>query len=132
MITDQIADMLTRVRNALAVKKQEVILPSSKAKVAIANLLLKEGWIKGVEEKELPGNKKELRLHLKYDSHGKPVIRSIKRISRPSLRIYAKKHELPKVQSGYGVAIISTSKGLMTNKEAERQGQGGEVICELY
>lgn len=138
-MTDPIADMLSRIRNASAVKKHEVRLPMSKIKHEIANILKAEGWIADVDVVKAAPTKKnatssfdELRLVLKYKKTGRPTISSIKRISKPGLRIYSDKENLPKVLNNLGIAIISTSKGLMTNKEAKKQGLGGEIICEIY
>ncbi len=135
-MTDPIADMLTRVRNALAVRKVEVVLPMSKMKLKIAKILEGDGWIEKAEE--VPGRAgkekskfKELRIVLKY-KNGEPAISSIKRISRPGLRTYVKKDELPRVLNNLGIAVISTPDGLMTNLEAKKKGLGGEVICEVY
>jgi small subunit ribosomal protein S8 len=131
-MTDPIADMLTRMRNALAVKKKQAIIPSSKQKAALAHLLCKHGWLEKYEEKDLPGNKKELVLTFKYDEEGKSVITNLRRISKPSRRVYVGKETIDEVQNGYGIAVISTSHGLMTNKDARKDGQGGEVLCELF
>jgi len=129
MMTDPISDMLTRIRNGLAVKKQEVVLPHSKAKFAIAKILEKEGYLAGVERTTV-GKFPALKLQLKYDS-GQPAISKIKRVSKPGLRVYAKSTELPRVVSDFGIAIISTPNGMMTNKEARVRHLGGEVICEV-
>ncbi len=137
-MTDPIADMLTRIRNACAVKKHEVVLPMSKIKYEIAKILKAEGWIYDVEVKKVKSEKNkasvfdQLAIVLKYKKSGRPALTHIKRISKPGLRIYAKKNELPKVLNNLGIAIISTPQGLMTNKQARRQGLGGEVICEIY
>jgi small subunit ribosomal protein S8 len=137
-MTDPIADMLTRIRNAFSVGKPEILLPMSKVKLNIAKLLEREGWIEKAEAVEdgIIGERgtrfSQLRIVLKYDSEGRPSLKAIKRISKPGLRIYAKKDELPRVLNNLGIAIISTPKGLMTNREARKQGLGGEVICELY
>jgi small subunit ribosomal protein S8 len=137
-MTDPIADMLTRIRNASAVRKQDIVLPMSKIKYEIALILKKEGWISDVEKitKESKKNSAsvfdELRLVLRYKKSGRPMISSLKRISKPGLKIYAKKEELPKVLNNLGIAIISTPEGLMTNKEAKRKGVGGEILCEIY
>jgi small subunit ribosomal protein S8 len=134
---DPISDMLTRIRNASAVKKDEVVLPMSKIKYNIAKILEEDGWIKKVEVIKTEGVKNKtaafdnLKIVLKYKD-GQPAISSIKRISKSGLRIYANKGELPKVLNNYGMAIISTSAGLMTNKEARKKKIGGEVICEVY
>ena len=123
---DPIADMLTRIRNGQAANKVAINMPSSKLKVAIANVLAAEGYIESV--KVLEGAKPELEITLKY-FQGKPVVESIQRVSRPGLRIYKRKDELPKVMGGLGVAVISTSKGVMTDSAARQAGLGGEIIC---
>ena len=116
---DPIADMLTRIRNGQAANKVAISMPSSKLKVAIANVLAAEGYIESV---------KVLEITLKY-FQGKPVVESIQRVSRPGLRIYKRKDELPKVMGGLGVAVVSTSKGVMTDRAARQAGLGGEIIC---
>lgn len=126
---DPIADMLTRIRNAQARGKARVAMPHSKVKRAIADLLLRQGYIRGIEEGG-EGAKAELTVVLKY-FEGKPVIAMIKRISRPGVRTYVGKDELPSVQGGLGVAVVSTSQGLMTDREARAAGHGGEVICHV-
>ncbi|MDD5071986.1 MAG: 30S ribosomal protein S8 [Patescibacteria group bacterium] len=140
-MVDSIADMITRIRNASAVRKSEVILPMSKMKLGVAKILEKEGWVGEVEmiRGGFPKNQKDsgcvfdqLRIVLKYKKSGRPAISCLKRVSKPSLRIYAKKDRLPKVLNNLGIAIISTPQGLMTNKEAKKKGVGGEVICEIY
>ena len=118
---DPIADMLTRIRNGQAANKAAVTMPSSKLKVAIANVLKEEGFIEG-------DTKPELELTLKY-FQGKAVVESIQRVSRPGLRIYKRKDELPKVMAGLGIAVVSTSKGVMTDRAARQAGLGGEIIC---
>ena len=123
---DPIADMLTRIRNGQAANKVAINMPSSKLKVAIASVLAEEGYIESV--KVLEGAKPELEITLKY-FQGKPVVESIQRVSRPGLRIYKRKDELPKVMGGLGVAVISTSKGVMTDRAARQAGLGGEIIC---
>ena len=123
---DPIADMLTRIRNGQAAITIAVNMPSSKLKVAIANVLAEEGYIESVKISE--GAKPELEITLKY-FQGKPVVESIQRISRPSLRIYKRKDELPSVMGGLGIAVISTSKGVMTDRAARKAGLGGEIIC---
>ncbi|NOX92855.1 MAG: 30S ribosomal protein S8 [Gammaproteobacteria bacterium] len=126
-MTDPIADMLTRIRNALSAGKLTVTMPSSTKKIAIANLLVEEGYITGVNTQDIDG-KPVLEVALKY-YEGKPVIDMIKRVSRPGLRVYKGKNELPSVMNGLGVAVVSTSKGLMTDRAARKAGHGGEVIC---
>jgi len=135
---DPIADMLTRIRNASAVRKSEVVLPMSKIKLGIAKILEQEGWVGKIENLKEPSQKNKnlsfdkIKINLLYDKNGKSVINSLKRISTPGRRIYANKNELPKVLNNLGIAIISTSSGLMTNKEAKKKGVGGEIICEIY
>ena len=129
--TDPIADMLTRIRNANSSKHKTVDVPSSKIKVAIAEILFKEGYIKSFEEIE-NDTQGIIRITLKYDQKGGKVIDGIKRISKPGLRVYAGKDDLPKVLNGLGIAIISTSKGLKTDKEAREAGIGGEVLAYVW
>lgn len=130
MMTDPISDMLTRLRNASVVHKTEIQLPFSTVKFAIAKILEKEGFVGHVERAE--ANKRPvLSIGLVYDGK-EPRLRSLKRISKPGLRVYAKADALPRVMSGFGVAIISTPNGLMTNKEARTRRLGGEVICEVF
>ena len=130
-ITDPIADMLTRIRNANSAKHKTVDIPASKMKTAIAEILFKEGYIKSFE---LINNETQgiIRVTLKYDEKGTRVIDGIKRISKPGLRVYAGKEELPRVLNGLGTAIISTSKGLKTDKEAREAGIGGEVLAYIW
>ena len=129
--TDPIADMLTRIRNANSAKHKTVDVPNSKMKTAIAEILFKEGYIKSFE---LINNENQgiIRIALKYDEKGARVIDGIKRISKPGLRVYAGKEELPRVLNGLGTAIISTSKGLKTDKEAREAGMGGEVLAYIW
>ena len=129
--TDPIADMLTRIRNANSAKHKTVDVPASKMKTAIAEILFKEGYIKSFE---LISNENQgiIRITLKYDEKGTRVIDGIKRISKPGLRVYAGKEELPKVLNGLGIAIISTSQGLKTDKEAREAGIGGEVLAYIW
>ncbi|WCE02895.1 30S ribosomal protein S8 [Pseudoxanthomonas sp. JBR18] len=127
-MTDPIADMFVRIRNAAAVGKQTVKMPSSNIKVAIAGVLKSEGYITDSRVTKTENNKAELEIVLKY-FEGKPVIDTLKRVSRSGLRQYRGKDELPKVLNGLGVAIISTSKGIMTDAQARQQGVGGEVLC---
>jgi small subunit ribosomal protein S8 len=126
---DPIADLLTRVRNGLSAKKTHVSMPSSKQKVGIAQVLKDEGYVTDYQVED-SDNKPTLKIALKY-YQGKPVISMIKRVSRPALRIYKGKDELPKVMNGMGISIISTSAGLMTDRAARKAGHGGEVICYL-
>lgn len=126
---DPIADMLTRIKNALSAKKKSVVMPSSNIKVAIAKVLEEEGYITGYD---VAGDSKkpELTVVLKYYQN-KPVIEQLKRISKPSLRTYKSKDELPKVLGGLGVAILTTSKGVMSDKQARQLGIGGEILCQV-
>ncbi|MDK2821196.1 MAG: small subunit ribosomal protein [Clostridia bacterium] len=130
-MTDPIADFLTRIRNANMVYQEKVDIPASKVKRALAEILKNEGYIKKYDYIE-DGKQGILRLYLKYGSNREKVISGLKRISRPGLRIYAKKGEIPKVLGGLGIAVISTSKGILTDKEARREGVGGEVICYIW
>ena len=129
--TDPIADMLTRIRNANSAKHKTVDVPSSKMKTAIAEILFKEGYIKSFELIS-DENQGIIRITLKYDEKGTRVIDGIKRISKPGLRVYANKEELPRVLNGLGTAIISTSQGLKTDKEAREAGIGGEVLAYIW
>jgi len=129
--TDPIADMLTRVRNGLMVRKSYVLIPSSKIKVAIAQVLLEEGFIQGYEvtnERPQPN----IRLWLKYDDKRQPIVSGLRRISRPGRRVYSGKRDLPWVLSGLGIAIVSTPRGVMTDRDARRTGVGGEVLCYVW
>lgn len=126
-MSDPIADMLTRIRNAQRVEKAEVAMPASKLKVAIAQVLKDEGYIEGFQV-DPNGGKPELRIGLKYYA-GRPVIEKLERASRPGLRIYRGRNEIPVVMNGLGVAIVSTSRGVMTDRKARSQGVGGEVLC---
>ena len=126
---DPIADMLTRIRNAQMAQMESVSMPSSKLKVAVANVLQDEGYILGVNVSD--GSKPELTINLKY-YEGRPVIEEIERSSRPGLRNYAGKDDLPKVRGGLGVAIVSTSKGVMTDRAARAAGVGGEILCTVF
>jgi small subunit ribosomal protein S8 len=130
-LTDPIADMLTRIRNAGIVRKKEVDIPSSHIKVSIAKILKDEGYIKNYK---VIDNKKQgiLKLFLKYTKDKENVISGLERVSKPGCRIYCKKESIPKVLDGLGVVVISTSKGLFTGKKCEEIGLGGEVICQIW
>lgn len=130
--TDPIADMLTRIRNANSSKHKTVDVPASNMKLAIAEILLKEGYIKSFEEIKVENNQGIIRITLKYGEKGTRVIDGLKRISKPGLRVYASKDELPKVLNGLGIALISTSKGIKTDKEARQEGLGGEVLAYVW
>ena len=132
-MTDPIADMLTRIRNASRVKKADVFIPFSKIKLSIIKILKTHGFIEGYTEIK-PGEESQfggIMVKLKYDE-GKPAMTSLKRISKPGRRVYVAKDEMPNVLNNFGIAIISTSQGLFTNKEAKKMGLGGEVVCEIY
>lgn len=129
MMTDPIADMLSRIRNGVAAHKSEVLVPFSNLKLWVANILVQEGYLEKAER--LSDRFGTLRLVLRY--HGKrPAIQSLRRISKPGLRVYRNSSELPRVRSDIGIAIVSTPLGVMTNKEARRRKLGGEVMCEVY
>lgn len=125
-MTDPIADMLTRMRNALKAKKTEVNIPTSKLKFEIAKLLVKEGWVETVKEKD-----NNINITFKYEQ-GNPAISSLKRVSKPGCRIYTKHNEIPIVLGGLGIAVISTPKGIVSSNEARKKGVGGEILCEIY
>ena len=130
-MTDPIADMLTRIRNANTVKHETVNVPASNLKVELAKLLKSEGFIADYEVKE-EGKFKVITITLKYDAAGKPVITKLERISKPGLRHYSKAKNLQKVLGGMGVAIVSTPKGLLTDRKARKENVGGEVLCYVY
>ncbi|MDO4481965.1 MAG: 30S ribosomal protein S8 [Bacillota bacterium] len=130
-MTDPIADMLTRIRNANMVGHESVDVPASKMKKSIADILLREGYIKGYDVIE--DNKQGIiRIQMKYGQNKEKVITGIKKISKPGLKVYAKRDDIPKVLGGLGIAIISTSKGVITDKEARKENVGGEVICYVW
>jgi small subunit ribosomal protein S8 len=130
-MTDPIADLLTRVRNAVQAKHQKVDMPASRLKVEIARILKEEGFIAHYKTSEEEG-KNFLTLFLKYGPKGEKVISTIERISRPGCRVYVSKAEIPKVLGGLGINILTTSHGVMTGKQARRQGFGGELLCNIY
>lgn len=130
-MTDPIADMLTRIRNANMVKHETVDIPASNMKKRIANILLEEGFIKGFDVID-DGRQGIIRVQMKYGPNKEKVITGLKKISKPGLRVYAKKDEVPKVLGGLGIAIISTSNGVITDKQARKLGVGGEVICYVW
>jgi small subunit ribosomal protein S8 len=130
-LTDPIADLLTRIRNAVLIKKKEVIMPSSRLKVEIAKILKEEGYIKNF--KVIDDNKQgKLNITLKYTSDSRSVITGLQKISKPGCRIFCKKDDVPKVLDGLGVAIVSTSQGVITGKKCEEIGVGGEVLCYIW
>jgi small subunit ribosomal protein S8 len=128
-MTDPIADMLTRIRNASMVRKKEVVVPYSKLKMGIATILVREGYLAAVEE--VKDHHTSIVITLKYEA-GQPALQHLKKISKPGSRRYVKSSHIRKVLNGYGMAILSTPQGLLTNKEAQKQNIGGEVICEIY
>ena len=130
-MTDPIADMLTRIRNGLTVHKETVEVPSSKMKSALAQIMLEEGYLKGVELVE-DGFNGKLVLTLKYTDDNRSVINGLKRVSKPGLRTYSGAKEMPKVLGGFGIAIVSTNQGIMTDKQAKLKNVGGEVLCYVY
>ena len=133
MNTDPIADMLTRIRNANMVSLTEVEMPSSKLKVELAKLLKSEGYVEDYAVIEKEGSAfKTLKITLKYDEKSKPVITNLKRVSRPGLRNYCKAKDIPQVLGGMGIAIISTSKGLLTDRKARKENVGGEILCYVW
>jgi small subunit ribosomal protein S8 len=132
MLTDPIADMLTRIRNANKTKEERVFMDSSTEKLAIAKILVKEGYVADAKVDGLKGNKKVLTIVLKYSKEGERVISDLKRISKPGLRVYADVDEIPQVLNGLGIAIVSTSAGIMTDAEARKANVGGEVLAYVW
>ena len=130
-MTDPIADMLTRIRNANVVKHETVDVPASNMKKELARILLEEGFVRGYDVIE-DGKQGIIRIQLKYGQTGERVISGLKRISKPGRRVYADKHEVPRVLNGLGISIISTSKGILTDKQARKENVGGEVICYVW
>jgi small subunit ribosomal protein S8 len=130
-MTDPIADMLTRIRNAITARKAKVIMPASKMKARIAEVLKHEGFV-GVISSEEDGKQGLLSIELRYDNNNHNAIQGIRRVSKPGQRTYARHDNLPKVRSGLGIAILTTSKGVMTEREARKQGLGGELLCEVW
>ena len=130
-MTDPIADMLTRIRNANTVKHETVDVPASNMKKELARILLEEGFIRGYDVIE-DGKQGIIRIQLKYGQSGERVIQGIKRISKPGMRVYTNAYEVPKVLNGLGISIISTSKGILTDRQARKENVGGEVICYVW
>lgn len=130
-MTDPIADMLTRIRNANVVKHETVDVPASNMKKELSRILLEEGFIRGYDVIE-DGKQGIIRIQLKYGQTSERVISGLKRISKPGMRVYADKHEVPRVLNGLGISIISTSKGILTDKQARKENVGGEVICYVW
>jgi small subunit ribosomal protein S8 len=131
MVTDPIADLLTRIRNALTAGHESVQIPASKMKIAIAGVLKKEGFIKDFEVVR-DGLKRTIRIDLAYSGRKEPTISGLRRVSKPGLRVYVQKREIPRVYSGLGIAILSTPQGVMTGQEAWRRQVGGEVLCYVW
>ncbi|MCP4164628.1 MAG: 30S ribosomal protein S8 [Chloroflexi bacterium] len=131
MMTDPIADMLTRTRNAITAKHKQVTMPSANTKVALARILKDEGFIRGYDVADTKPQA-TLRLHLKYDEDRKPIITDLQRVSKPGRRVYTSRHDIPWVRSGLGVTVMSTPKGVMTGREARRAGVGGEVVAYIW
>lgn len=131
VVTDPIADMLTRIRNALQARHAEVRIPHSKLKMRIAEILIREGYVSDAEVVEA-GPQPDIRVTLKYTPERRPTISGLRRVSRPGLRVYKGRGGIPRVQGGLGVAIVSTSRGVMTDAEARRTGVGGEILCEVW
>ena len=129
--SDPIADMLTRIRNAVMVRHDSVSIPASKTKVAIAKILKEEGFITDYESPK-DKNQRSVKINLKYTGKNQPMISGLERISKPGLRVYVEKQEIPRVYGGLGIAIVSTPKGIMTGQQAWRQGIGGELLCYIW
>jgi small subunit ribosomal protein S8 len=131
MMTDPIADMLTRIRNAYKARFEKVEMPASNMKMSILQALKNEGYVKGYKLLT-EGNKAQLQVSLKYDARKKPAIAELRRLSKPGRRIYVNKDEIPQIKSGLGLAILSTSKGIITDRQARKEGVGGELICSCW
>jgi len=130
-VSDSIADMLTRIRNAVMVKHDSVLIPASRMKLSIAGVLKEEGFISNYEV--LRGKPhRVIKIHLKYDDKSQPILSGLERVSKPGLRVYIGQKEIPRVRGGLGIAIVSTSKGVMTGQQAWRQGIGGELLCYAW
>ena len=132
VVTDPIADMLTRIRNATMVRHETVTMPASKTKIELARILREEGFIKNYEVLAEEARRTTVKVYLHYRSSNESSIIGLKRVSKPGLRIYARKSEIPRYYGGLGVAILSTSQGIMTGKQARRQGLGGEILCYVW
>jgi small subunit ribosomal protein S8 len=131
MMTDPIADMLTRIRNAYKARFEKVEMPASKMKMSILQALKNEGYVKGYKLLT-EGNKAQLQVSLKYDARKQPAVAELRRLSKPGRRIYVSKDEIPQIKSGLGLAILSTSKGIITDRQARKEGVGGELICSCW
>ncbi len=132
MLTDPLADMLTRIRNANKARFETVDIPLSRLKAGVVNLLKREGYINDFKIVGVDKNKKAVRIFLRYDEYNQPVITGLKRISKPSLRVYTRKEKVPSVLNGLGMAVLSTSKGIITDREARELNVGGEVLCFVW
>ncbi len=130
-VTDPIADMLTRIRNAVMVQHDSVLIPSSKMKIAIAKRLKEEGFITDYEMVRDKSHRM-IKIHLKYDENNRPIINGLERVSKPGLRVYVGSKEIPRIYGGLGIAIVSTSKGVMTGQKAWHEGIGGELLCYVW
>jgi len=131
-MNDPIADMLTRIRNANVARHDVVTMPASKMKVAIAKVLKDEGFIRDYSVEEDGGEKRKLKVHLAYAGRREPILNGLQRVSKPGLRVYVHRNEIPRVYGGLGIAILSTPKGIMTGQEARRQSVGGELLCYVW
>lgn len=131
-VTDPVADMLTRIRNAIMVKHDSVIVPASKMKEALARILRDEGFVEDYEVSQSSNPPGIIKIYLHYRDKGEPAISGLKRVSRPGLRVYVRKGEIPRYYGGLGVSILSTSKGVMTGRQAWRDGHGGELLCYVW
>ena len=132
MNTDPIADLLTRIRNAAQVSHPSVRVPASKAKERVLNVLLEEGYVHRFETLTNEAGRSEFKIFLKYEDSGKPVIRELKRLSRPGKRLYVGTEDVPRFKGGLGLVVVSTSHGMMSDREARKQGIGGELICSVF
>ncbi len=132
MMTDPIADMLTRIRNACRARHPEVVVPHSRIKAAVARVLEDEGFLAAVHEETGPDGHPVLRIELRYGEEGEPIVESIRRRSRPSRRVYVGRDAIPRVRNGLGVAVLSTSKGVLSDRQAREAGVGGELLCEVW
>ncbi len=132
-VSDPTADMLTRIRNAVMVRHDYVLVPSSKLKLSIAKILKQEGFIRDYEVVKARGKaERQIKIYLKYTEDNEPVISGLERVSKPGLRVYVKRKEIPRVYGGLGIAILSTPKGIMTGRQAYKQGLGGELLCYVW
>ncbi len=132
MVTDQIADLLTRIRNAHTAGHPSVVIPASREKERLLNLLVEEGFLASVESLKDDADKPVLKAHLRYDDKGLPVIRELKRMSKPGKRIYVGKDDIPRNRGGLGVVVVSTSHGVLADREARKLGVGGELVCSVF